>query len=59
VLADSLRVLDLDLLDPLPPEMSTRSVLCCSKLCSVRGKLQSDPDCRLVRGRFRGRAFSA
>ena len=59
MLADSLRVPDIDLLDPLPPEMSMRSVLCCSKLCLVRGKFQSDPDCRLVRDRFRGHAFSA
>ena len=38
MLPGSLRALDIDLLDPFPPEMSM-SVLYCSKLCSVRGKL--------------------
>ena len=60
---DSVGVLDAGLLRRLlPPEMSAsesmRSVLCFCKLCLLRGKLPSDTDCRLVRGRFAGCMFS-
>ena len=60
---DSVRVPDNGLLlRRLPSEVSapgSMSVLCFCKLCLLRGKLWSDTDCRLVRDRFAGRAFSA
>ena len=51
MMADSLCLLDIDLLDPLPLSIFI-SVLRCFRLCVVRGKLQSNPDYRLIRGCF-------
>ena len=58
MMADSLCLLGIDLLDPLPLRIFM-SVLRCFRLCVVRGKLQPNPDYRLVRGCFQGRIFSA
>ena len=57
MMADSLCLLDIDLLDPLPLRIFM-SVLRLFRLYVVRDKLQSDPDYRLVRGCFQGRIFS-